>query len=145
MKTQTSIEIAAAASTVWRTWVDVERWPEWTASVTRMTMLDARPLRVGSRVRVEQPKLPTVVWRVDVLEPDRSFVWSSHSAGVTTVASHEIVPTADERLTAVLTLDQTGVLAPLVGLLFRSLTNRYLDLEATGLKSRCELGNQGRN
>ncbi len=144
MRTQRSVDITATAATVWSTWVDVERWPEWTASVKRITVQDAGPLHVGSRARVEQPRLPTVVWRVDTLELDRLFVWSSHSAGVTTVASHEIVPAADGRVTAVLTIDQSGWLAPLAGLLFRSLTSRYLDLEATGLKARCESGNEGR-
>jgi uncharacterized membrane protein len=144
VKTQTSVAIAASAATVFNTWVDVERWPEWTASVTRMTVLDAGPLRVGSRVRVQQPRLPTVVWRVDKLEQDRSFVWSSSSIGVSTVASHEVAPADGGGVRAVLTLDQTGWLAPAVGLLSRSLTRRYLDMEARGLKARCESGHEGR-
>jgi uncharacterized membrane protein len=144
MKTQTSVEIAAPAATVFATWVDVKRWPEWTASVTRMTVLDPGPLHVGSRVRVQQPRLPTVVWRVEKLEQDRSFVWSSSSIGVRTVASHEVAPSDGSPVTAVLTLDQTGWLAPVVGLLLGSLTRRYLDLEARGLKERCESIDEGR-
>jgi uncharacterized membrane protein len=142
-RAQATTDIAAPASTVWSTWVDVERWPEWTASVRRMTVLDRGPLQVGSRVRVQQPRLPTVVWRVDTLEPDRTFVWSSRTIGVTTVASHEIEPTDGGHLRAVLTLDQTGWLAPVIGLLTRSLTRRYLDMEARGLKERCEAATPG--
>jgi uncharacterized membrane protein len=137
VKTQTSVAIAAPAATVFNTWIDVERWPEWTASVTRMTVLDPGPLHVGSRVRVQQPRLPTVVWRVDKLEQDRAFVWSSSNIGVTTVASHELTP-SDGGVTAVLTLDQTGWAAPVIGVLSGSLTRRYLDMEAQGLKARCE-------
>ena len=36
------------------------------------------------------------------------------------------------------TLGQGGVLGPLVGLLTKRLTNRYLDLEVNGLKAHCE-------
>jgi uncharacterized membrane protein len=138
MKWQRSVEIAAPARSVWNTWVDVERWPEWTTSVTRSTVLDPGPLHVGSRVRVQQPRLPTVVWRVDELEQDQSFVWSSRSAGVTTIASHRITPSGGDRVTALLTLDQSGWLAPVIGFLAGRLTRRYLDMEATGLKSRSE-------
>ena len=87
---------------------------------------------------MQQPRLPTVVWQVDELEQDRSFVWSSRSAGVTTVASHRITPSGGDRVTAVLMLDQSGGLAPNIGLLSGRLVRRYLDMEANGLKSRGE-------
>jgi hypothetical protein len=35
-------------------------------------------------------------------------------------------------------LEQTGVLGPLLGLLTKRITNRYLDMEVRGLKARCE-------
>jgi hypothetical protein len=37
-----------------------------------------------------------------------------------------------------LTLDQSGLLAPVVGAFFGRLTRRYVDMEADGLKRRCE-------
>jgi hypothetical protein len=35
-------------------------------------------------------------------------------------------------------LEQGGVLGPVVGLLTKRLTNRYLDMEVNGLKAHCE-------
>jgi uncharacterized membrane protein len=139
-----SIDIAAPASTVWSTWIDVERCPEWTAAVRSMTVLDARPLHVGSKVRVQLRRLPPAVWHVDALEQDRLFVWSARNLGVMTVVSHEIVPGQGSHVTAVLTLDSSGWLAPAVAALTRSLIRRYLDLEVRGLKARCESRDEGR-
>ena len=36
---------------------DVERWSEWTSTVTPAKRLDDGPLGVGSQARIEQPKI----------------------------------------------------------------------------------------
>src|SRR5947209_3927427 len=40
MITESGVEIDAPASLVWEVFSDVERWPEWTASVTSLVALD---------------------------------------------------------------------------------------------------------
>jgi uncharacterized membrane protein len=42
MITDSGVEIEAPAGVVWDVFSDVERWPEWTASVTRLVALDGR-------------------------------------------------------------------------------------------------------
>lgn len=138
MRAEESVDIAAPAEVVWAVWTEVERWPEWSGSVSRVRRLDEGPLAVGSRTRLEQPRLRPAVWRVTELDPENSFVWTATSGGVTTVAGHRIVPAASDRVRAELTIEHSGLLAPLVGWLVSSLTRRYLHLEAAGLKRRCE-------
>lgn len=99
----TSIDVAAPPDVVWEVLMDVERWPEWTDSVSSVRTLDARPLAVGSRVEVSQPRIPTGTYTV------------------TSLASR----------------DERGVRG-LVGRLYRKLTERYLAMEAAGLKARAE-------
>lgn len=132
-----SVDIAAALDEVWTVLVDVEGWPSWTASVSEVKVLDGTPLAVGSRVRVRQPRLPATVWDVSSLEPGRSFTWTAAAPGVTTVADHRLEAQGDG-VRATLALERSGPLAPVVDLLFRRLTRRYVTMEADGLKRRCE-------
>ena len=139
MKFEATIEVAAPAQHVFDIYSDVERWPEWTESVSSVQLLDAGPLRVGSRARIKQPRLPAAVWEVIDLVPGRSFTWSARGPGIITTGSHVIAPTAgDERVTATASLEQAGPLGPLLGHLTKRLTDRYLQAEVSGLKARCE-------
>ena len=51
MITEGSIEIEAPAAVVWDVFTDVERWPEWTASIERVVALDGPGIEVGQAVR----------------------------------------------------------------------------------------------
>jgi uncharacterized membrane protein len=139
---ETSIDIDASRERVWAVLIDIERWPEWTRSMTSLEHLDAGELRAGSRVRIKQPRLPTVVWQVTELEPMQSFWWTATGGGMTTVAGHEIAarPGDGSGVVVSLSIRQTGPLARVFGLLAGSLTRRYVQLEAQGLKRRCEAG-----
>jgi hypothetical protein len=138
MRFARTVEIDAPLDRIWAVLIDVERWPEWTASVRRAEKVDSGPLTAGSRVLVEQPNLRTSHYRVDVVRAPEDFTWTTRSPGVTTRAGHVLAPIGDGRVRMELTLDQSGPLAPLIGRLYGSLLRRYLGLEAEGLKRRCE-------
>lgn len=140
MRLTHQVEIDADPERVHAALVDVQQWPEWTASTRHAERLDDGPLAVGSTVKLDQPGLRQVVWRVVSLTPPEGFAWTSRVGGVTTVGDHRITPIGDHRVRVDLSVDQTGVLAPLVGLLYGRLTRRYMRLEAEGLKRRCEPG-----
>jgi uncharacterized protein YndB with AHSA1/START domain len=131
------IAVAATPERVWAVLQDVESWPEWTASMTRVRRAIDGPLRVGERVRVRQPRLPPAVWKVTRVEPGRSFSWSSDTPGLHSSADHEVRP-GPEGCTVVLRLVQTGPLAALVWRLLAGTVRRYVDLEAEGLRRRAE-------
>lgn len=134
----TSIKIEADPGRIWDTLLDVERWPEWTASMTRVERLDAGPLDLDSTARITQPKLPVTVWRVTEFKPGVSFSWTATGAGITTVGGHHVVAETGGSATVVLSVEQAGLLAPLSWLLTGALTRRYVETEAQGLKRRCE-------
>ena len=62
-------DIDASADLVFAVLIDVERWPEWTPTVTRVERLDgsALPLAISSRIRIVQPKVPPAEWTVTAL------------------------------------------------------------------------------
>lgn len=139
MRFEATIDIAAPADHVFGVYTDVEHWPEWTQSVTSVERLDDGPLRVGSRARIKQPRLPAAVWEVTDVVPDRSFTWVARGPGIVTTGSHVITPISGEgRVTVAASLEQGGPLGPLLGRLTTRLTNEYLDAEVRGLKTRCE-------
>ena len=134
---RTSIEIDAPPERVWSVISDVERWHEWTASITSVERLDQGPLRIGSRARVRQPKLPENRFEVTALEEGRGFSWISTSPGLRGVGHHWIEPTS-KGCRVTLGVDFRGPLAWPISLLYGSLTQRYIDMEAAGLKRRSE-------
>ena len=137
MRLSRTIEIEAPTGVVWNVWRDVERWPEWTASVTRVEPLQNGPFAIGYRARVLQPKLPRAVWEVTEVEEGRRFVWIYTSPGVRLTASHRVEPTA-KGTRAESFVEFSGPLGGLVGRLTRATTERYLTMEAEGLKARSE-------
>jgi len=132
-----TVDIRATPERVWAVMSRIERWPEWTPSVRRIEHLDRGPLAVGSRARIRQPKLPPVTWRITSFENGRGFTWVTRSPGVSVTAHHVIEATPDGAR-ATVSIQFEGLLGPLWGWLTRRLNERYLGLEATGLKRRSE-------
>jgi len=116
---------------------DVERWPEWTSTMTRVRRLDQGPLAVGSTARVRQPKLPPAVWRVTELDAERGFNWSTRGLGLKLDAGHLVErDAAGSRVN--LSFRFSGLLGPLAARFYASLCQRYIVTEAEGLRRRCE-------
>jgi len=117
---------------VWAVIVDVERMPAWTSTMTRVRILDGGELRVGARVRVEQPWLPPATWEVTALEPGRSYTWASPAPGLHSVAWHTVESLGHGRSLITLGIRQSGPLG-FVATLLGPLTRRYVDTEIAGL------------
>jgi uncharacterized protein YndB with AHSA1/START domain len=138
MHYEQTVAIDATPEAVWAVIADVEKWPEWTASIRSVELLTPGPLAVGSRARVRQPRLPTAVWEVTELVPGRSFTWVNRSPGMTSTGVHGVTGGGPASV-ATLRIEQTGPLSVLA-LPFLPLTKKYVQLEAAGLKRRSEAG-----
>jgi uncharacterized protein YndB with AHSA1/START domain len=138
MKFQTAIDIDATPATVWRTLTDVESWPAWTASMTKVERLQAGDLGIGSTARVTQPKLKAAVYTVTECEPGKSFVWEMKATGVKVRASHIVEDRGEGHARMILGIEQTGALSGLISMLYGKLTRQYVSMEAEGLKKAAE-------
>jgi|HubBroStandDraft_6_1064221.scaffolds.fasta_scaffold52844_2 uncharacterized membrane protein len=122
---------------VWALFVDVERWPEMTKSISAARRVDEGPLRVGSEAIIEQPRLPKASWRVTELESGHSFTWETSALGITTVGGHIVEPEGQgSRIT--LTLRMHGPLARLLYAITSRLSRRYLAMEMEGFRRAAE-------
>ena len=134
---QHTVTIAAPPERVWAVLVDIERWPERIPTVDAVERLDEGPLAIGSRTRLQQPRLPTAVWTVTELTDGSSFTWNSSSPGVTVTAAHHVEPDPDgSRLT--LALQVSGPMSGIGWLMTRSLTKRNVETEAASIKTAAE-------
>ena len=117
---------------------EVELWPEWAPTTTSVRRLDDGPLAVGSRVRVEQPRLPPTVYVVTELEPSRSFTWVASGPGVRATARHLLEDLGPGGTRVTLAVGLAGPVGVVMGRFYRRLTDRYLAAEAAGIKARSE-------
>lgn len=132
---QTTRHIDAPTQPVVDVLFDVAHWPEWTPTIESVERLDDGPLRVGSRAKVRQPRLPRAEWEVTEVVDGRSFTWEATGPGLRTIGRHEVVPDGDgSRVT--LSIEQTGPMGAIAALVWRRLSQRYIELEAESLDKR---------
>jgi len=107
--------------------------------MTSVQRLDSGPFAIGCKARVRQPKLRNAVWRVTALQDGRNFTWTTRSPGLRMTAGHLIEPEgAGSRVE--LTLELSGLIAPVVSRLYGDLIEGYVATESQGLKKLCESG-----
>jgi uncharacterized membrane protein len=138
MHFEQSIDINAQQQRVWDVLSDLESWPQRIETVDVVEVLTPAPVGEGSRVRLKQPKLPEGTWQVTVWDAPSFFEYRQRSGGVTTVAGHRVEALEEDRSRLTLTLDMHGLLVPVVALFYKGLTNRYMTIEAQGMKRAAE-------
>ena len=138
MRFEKTIDIDAPQQRVWDVLSDLEAWPQRIETVEVVELMTPPPVSRGSRVRLKQPKLPEGTWDITVWDAPSYFEWTQKTGGVTSVAGHRVDALGDGRARLILTLDMRGLLIPVIGLFYRDLTNRYMNLEAEGLKRAAE-------
>jgi len=138
MRFAQSIDIDATQQRVWEVLSDLESWPQRIETVDVVELLTPAPVGEGSRVRLKQPKLPEGTWEVTVWDAPSYFEFRQTSGGVTNVAGHRVEALEEGRSRLTLTLDMRGLLVTVVARFYKGLTNRYMTIEAEGMKRAAE-------
>jgi uncharacterized membrane protein len=138
MRFEHSIDIDASQQRVWDVLSDLEAWPRRIETVDVVELLTPPPVGIGTRVRLRQPKLPEGTWDVTVWDAPSYFEWRQQSGGATIDAGHRVEALDERRSRLTLTIDMRGVLVPIMGLFYKGLTNRYMTLEAEGMRRAAE-------
>jgi uncharacterized membrane protein len=138
MHFEQSIDIDARQQRVWQVLSDLEAWPQRIETVDVVELLTPAPVGEGSCVRLKQPKLPEGTWEVTVWDAPSYFEFRQKSGGVTNVAGHRVEPLEEGRSRLTLTLDMRGLLVTVVAPFYKGLTNRYMTVEAQGMKRAAE-------
>jgi uncharacterized membrane protein len=138
MRFEESIDIDAQHERVWEVLSDLEAWPRRIETVDVVELLTPAPMSKGSRVRLKQPKLPEGTWDITVWDAPSYFEWRQKSGGITSVAGHRVEMLEGGRSRLTLSLDMRGLLIAVVGRFYKGLTNRYMTIEAQGMKRAAE-------
>lgn len=136
MRYEVTTTVDAPADLVWHAVRDVEKWSEWTPTVTEIRVHGGGELRPHSVATVRQPKQPAREWTVTELT-DRSFTWTSKGPGLRFSADHT-VRNENGATTVELTFSIAGPLAPVARLLAGKAIRWAIDTEAASLKKWCE-------
>ena len=138
MRFEQSIDIDARQQRVWDVLSNLEAWPQRVETVDILELLTPAPVGEGSRVRLKQPKLPEGTWEITVWDAPSYFEFRQKSGGVANVAGHRVEALDEGRSRLTLTLDMRGPLVPVVAPFYKGLTNRYMTIEAQGMKRAAE-------
>ena len=137
MRFEKSIDIDAPQWRVWDVLSALEGWPQRIETVDLVELLTPAPMTKGSRVRLKQPKLPEGTWDITVWDAPSYFEWRQKTVGITSVAGHRVEALGEGRSRLTLTLDMRGFLLP-IAMFYKGLTDRYMNLEAEGMKRAAE-------
>lgn len=132
----TRIVIDRSRDEVWKVLSALEKWPQWTPTMTSVRHMSGSG--VGAVYEVRQPGLPKSHLTITDWNEGQSFTWVAREKPSSTVADH-VLTTIDENHTeATLTISMSGPMVALVWMLWGRKIRRFVDTEAASLKSRVE-------
>ena len=137
MRVEHTTYMEAPPEVVWAVTEDVERWPEWTPTVTSVRREGGDPFGLGSVAWIKQPLQPESRWVVTDYQRGRRFAWETRRAGLRMTGAHELSAEGTGTRNR-LSVDAEGPLAVLFWPVLRLAMKRALADENHGLRVRCE-------
>lgn len=139
MRHQVTHTVEAPVDVVWRTFAALERWPEWTPTVTALEPSNRDGLRVGDTAAMTQPGQRDRVWTITEVTEGSSFVWeATDPGGIKLTATHTATAVDEDTTRLELSFAVTGAMAWLARLLGGRTIRRYVETEAASIKEWCE-------
>lgn len=132
-----AVQIDASPRQVWQVMSDLVSWPDWTPTISKIQIAGDTPIGVGTKVKIEQPKLPPAVYKITSWSESEGFVMVKGNLFLKVSLIHRLAPTL-QGTTAELTVLFSGLFASWVAKHYGSLMSEYLSLEACGLKKQSE-------
>ena len=127
------LECGAPRGAVWNVLANVQKWPEWTPTMTTVSAPGDAGLIQGNRFEVKQPGLAKAVFTVEACEEGTAFAWSTRSAGVSTLADHVLSDTVGGGTRIELSIRMSGPGVGLLWLLVGRKVRSFVDTEAESL------------
>lgn len=132
-----TITINAPVYVVWDVMRNVETWSQWTPTINSIEKLTPGPLRKGTCLRIQQPKLKAATWKVFELEDYKGFSMRKGNFFLKVVLGHTLEQT-ENGIRVELSVSFSGLFAKPVGAKFGPMMEEYLAAEAKGLKKQSE-------
>lgn len=132
-----SVVIHTSPDNIWRVWMAVEEWPDWTDTILSIKKLSPGALTINSQVVIAQPKLTKAVWKITEFEPEKHFTWSKNNLFLKIDAVHALKATPEGCFVS-LSIRFSGFFAVFINQKTRNLIDSYLKTESQSLKKFCE-------
>ena len=134
------VEIEAPADRVWDVLVDFERYGEWNPFTTRVdaSLAIGSPVMLHVRLGRLKRKQPE---RIETVEPPKLLAWGTtmgHPVLLSALREQRVEALSETRCRYLTTDATSGLLTPLVALLFGRLIRQGFNDMAAALKTRAE-------
>ena len=137
MRLEHRIHIDAPPAAVWSVLKDIERWPDWTPSITFARIRCEGPLEPGLQADLITRGAGPATWSVTEAKPGASFAWEASVRGIHVLADHVLTPVAGGT-DVLLSVDVSGLPLMLFKRMVRRQSLENLQAEAAGLKFAAE-------
>lgn len=132
----TNVVVNCSHEKVWEVLSQLEKWPQWTSTVTSVERVSGAGL--GACYKVKQPGLPASKLTVMKWRDGESFTWESNEAAAKMVALHNVVAINESTSRVELSVVMSGPLVRIVWMLWGQKIRSYTDREAASLKVAVE-------
>lgn len=133
---EAQIVIDRPCADVWKSLSALEKWPQWTPTMTSVRRLSGEG--VGAVYEVRQPGLPKSHLTISEWNEGHSFTWGATEKPSSMVAEHVLTEINENETEVKLTISMTGPMVALVWKLWGRKIRRFVDVEAQSLKSIVE-------